>query len=109
MKYKLNMLYPAIKIFKAISLLLVLDLIALCLKLKFLCLILSLLIIVLLLIITIGILVELRQDDILYQKYIKSRKQSKRIASSYECQYCGARYNINTRTCPICGQTLHSL
>jgi hypothetical protein len=106
MKFKLNMLEPAIKISKVIIILVLLYTISYYTKMKLLRLILGSLLLIFILIVFIGVTIELKQDNILFQKYNRLKHHANKIHDSYECQCCGARFNSKLSTCPICSQPL---
>jgi rRNA maturation endonuclease Nob1 len=64
------------------------------------------LLLIFILILFIGVIIELKQDDMLFQKYNRLKHHPNKIRDLYECQGCGARFNSKLSTCPICSQPL---
>jgi uncharacterized paraquat-inducible protein A len=107
MKFKLNMLEPAIKISKIIVILILLFTLSYFIKMKLIMLISGFLLLILTLILLIGVIIELKQDDLLFQKYNRLKCYPNKIQGLYECQCCGARFNSKLSTCLVCAQPLN--
>lgn len=106
MRYKLNMLEPAIKIFRVIFILLIVSAILYLFKYRILAIIFSSIAVFLIILILIGVAIELRQDRYLVKQHFQKRNEAKYLENSYECEYCGARFKMKSSYCPICGKSL---
>ncbi len=106
MKHKLNMLEPAIKIFRVIFVLSVLSSILYVCRYRELAILFLGFILFLLLLVIIGVAIELKQDNYLANRHYQLRNQAKKLGECYECEYCGARFAVKSSFCPICGKTL---
>lgn len=106
MKHKLNMLEPAIKIFRVIFVFSVFSVILYVYKYMELAILFLGIILFLLLIIIIGVAIELKQDNYLANRHYQLRNQAEKLGECYECEYCGARFAVKSSFCPICGKTL---
>ncbi len=106
MKHKLNMLEPAIKIFRVIFVFSVFSVILYVCKYMELAILFLGIILFLSLIIIIGVAIELKQDNYLVNRHYQLRNEAKRLGKCYECEYCGARFVEKSSFCPICGKTL---
>lgn len=106
MRYKLNMLEPASKIFRVIFVLSVVSAILYAFKQRGLALAFAGVALFLIVLILIGVAVELKQDNYLVNWHYKLRNEAKILSDSYECEYCGARFKMKLSFCPICGKSL---
>lgn len=106
MRYKLNMLEPASKIFRVIFTLSVVSLILYWFGHRELVIIFSGAALLLTLLVFIGVAVELKQDKCLVNRHFKLRNEARILSNSYECEYCGSRFKIKSSFCPQCGKSL---
>lgn len=106
MKYKLDMLEPACKIFPIIGISFFSAVVFYLLKISEFTVIFTLIALVLTAVIFIGVIIELIQDDYLFKKHDKHKDQASMLCASFECEYCGARFNTRTSFCPVCGRSL---
>jgi uncharacterized membrane protein YgaE (UPF0421/DUF939 family) len=106
MKYKLNMLEPALRILPAIVITFVLAAISYVFKLNYLVIAFVGTGVALILIIFLGVAIELRQDDYLFKKYEASKNKIVVTNNLYECGYCGARFEVKVSFCPVCGRSV---
>lgn len=107
MKFKLDMLDPAVKILKIIVILLLICAISYLFKLKVIVLITGYISLLLISTIIIGVIIELKQDAILSKKHKKLSHHPIKTNNLYECQCCGARFESRMTSCPTCGQSLN--
>jgi protein-S-isoprenylcysteine O-methyltransferase Ste14 len=107
MKYKLNMLEPGTKILKAAVLLILVCGLSYLLKIKILMVITGVLFLICILIVFIGVVIELKQDDILFERHKNLENHPNKVDGLYECQNCGARFKCRQSSCPNCNKTLN--
>jgi len=60
-------------------------------------------------IVLIGVVIELKQDNYLFNRYNQLRNEAKFLEDTYECEYCGARFKMKLSFCPLCGKSLKTL
>lgn len=94
MRYKLDMLEPAVKVFRVIFVLSVVSAVLYVFKQRGLALAFT------------GVAVELKQDNYLVNRYYKLRNEAKILGDSYECEYCGSRFKMKSSFCPLRGKSL---
>ncbi len=107
MKYKLNMLEPGTKILKAAVLLILAFGLSYLLKIRVVMIITGVLFLICILVVFIGVVIELKQDDILFKRYKNLENYPNKVDGLYECQHCGARFKCKLKSCPNCNKTLN--
>jgi len=106
MRYKLNMLEPASKIFRVIFTLGAFSAIFYIFKHRGIAIVFSVAALVFIILVLIGVVIELKQDNILFNRHNQLRNEAKFLGNTYECEYCVARFKTKLSFCPQCGKSL---